>query len=103
MATLTGNQIDQSYLGLLKTTDNAAISATSKVLTDGAGNALTLSASTVGMEFTGTIDFTGATVIRTWRSSWIRIRNWTRFSMQSAASLTANPADAQNQRDIAIR
>jgi len=101
MATLTGNQIDQSYLGLLKTTDNAAISATSKVLTDGAGNALTLSASTVGMEFTGTIDFTGATVIGAGGAAGLEAGTGA-DSMQSAASLTNNPASAQSQRDIAI-
>lgn len=102
MATLTGNQIDQSYLGLLKTTDNAAINATSKVLTDGAGNALTLSASTVGMEFTGTIDFTGATVLGVGGGAAGLESGTGADSMQSAASLTANPADAQNTRDIAI-
>jgi len=101
MATLTGNQIDQSYLGLLKTTDNAAISATSKVLTDGAGNALTLSASTVGMEFTGTIDFTGATVLGVGGAAGL-ISGAGPDSMVSAASLTANPASAGNTRDIAI-
>jgi hypothetical protein len=62
MANLQGKQINNTYEGLLKTTDNAALSATSKALTDGAGNALTLSASTTGMEFTGNIDFTNATV-----------------------------------------
>lgn len=101
MATLTGNPIDQSYLGLLKTTDNAAISATSKVLTDGAGNALTVSASTVGMEFTGTIDFTGATVIGAGGAAGL-VAGTGADSMQSAAALTANPASAGNQRDIAL-
>lgn len=101
MATLTGNQIDQSYLGLLKTTDNAAISATSKVLTDGAGNALTVSASTVGMEFTGTIDFTGATVLGAGGAAGL-VAGTGSDSMQSAASLTLNPASAQSPRDIAL-
>tara|TARA_R110000803_G_scaffold85527_3_gene151861 strand:- start:493 stop:1287 length:795 start_codon:yes stop_codon:yes gene_type:complete len=101
MATLTGNQIDQSYLGLLKTTDNAAIGATSKVLTDGAGNALTLSASTVGMEFTGTIDFTGATVLGAGGAAGLQAG--TGFdSMESAASLTTNAADAQDTNGIAL-
>ena len=101
MATLTGNQIDQSYLGLLKTNSNAAISATSQVLTDGAGNALTVSASTVGMEFTGTIDFTGATVLGAGGAAGLESGTGP-DSMQSAASLTANPADAQSTRDIAL-
>ena len=99
--TLTGNQIDQSYLGLLKTNNNAAISATSQVLTDGAGNALTVSASTAGMEFTGTIDFTGATVLGAGGAAGLEAGTGP-DSMQSAASLTANPADARSTRDIAI-
>ena len=101
MATLTGNQIDQSYLGLLKTTDNAAISATSKVLTDGAGNALTLSASTVGMEFTGTIDFTGATVLGAGGAAGL-VSGTGSSSMKSADSLTGGAPQASGPNDICI-
>jgi len=43
MAALTGNSVGSSYLGLLKTTDNAAIDGTLKNMTDGAGNATPLS------------------------------------------------------------
>jgi hypothetical protein len=43
MASLTGNSVGSSYLGLLKTTDNAAIDGTLKNMTDGAGNATPLS------------------------------------------------------------
>ena len=35
---LTGNNISQSYLGLLKSTDSQALGSTAKRLTDGAGN-----------------------------------------------------------------
>ena len=39
MATLTGNQIKNSYDGLLKTTDNAALPASGRIqITDGLGN-----------------------------------------------------------------
>ena len=62
MATLTGNQIDQSYSGLIKTTDNAAIGATEKEITDGVGTASTLKLGTTSASFTGTLDLTGATV-----------------------------------------
>ena len=42
MATLTGNSVGSSYLGLLKTSDNAAIDGNLKrTMTDGAGNATT--------------------------------------------------------------
>ena len=62
MATLTGNAIQSSYLGLLKTDDNAAIGATEKQLTDGAGNNVPMTVGTAGVSFTGAADFTSATV-----------------------------------------
>ena len=63
MAQLTGNPIQNSYLGLIKTTDNAAAGVTPKVLTDGAGNALPMEIGTQSVLFpTGTVDFTGSTV-----------------------------------------
>jgi len=62
MAALTGNAINTSYSGLLKTTDNGALTATAKVMTDGLGNNSTLSIGTAGAIFTGTLDLTGATV-----------------------------------------
>jgi len=62
MAQLTGNPIQSSYLGLLKTTDNAAIGATEKQMTDGAGNNVPMTIGTAGVSFTGGADFTAATV-----------------------------------------
>ena len=49
--TLTGKNISASYLGLLKTTDNAVIGGTAKIITDGNGNdsPLYLSTSAVGI------------------------------------------------------
>lgn len=49
MATLSGTRIKNTYQGLLKTSDAAAISGTLKVIQDGAGNdsALSLSSTTV--------------------------------------------------------
>ena len=38
MATLFNTKISNTYQGLLKTVDNAAISATLKELSDGSGN-----------------------------------------------------------------
>jgi len=64
MAQLTGNPIQNSYLGLIKTTDNAAAGVTPKVLTDGAGNALPMEIGTQSVLFpTGTVDFTGSNVL----------------------------------------
>jgi hypothetical protein len=63
MAQLTGNPIQNSYLGLLKTTDNAAIGGTAKAITDGNGNATNSEMSNTATNFvSGTVDFTGSTV-----------------------------------------
>ena len=43
---LTGKNISASYLGLLKSTDNSAISTSAKTITDGAGNDLPIKLST---------------------------------------------------------
>ena len=63
MATLTGQQIDLSYQGLLKTSDNAALSATAKGIQDGTGGATNIEMSNTATNFvSGTVDFTGSTV-----------------------------------------
>ena len=63
MATLTGQSIDSSYQGLIKTTDNGAITATPKAVTDGTGNATNIEISNTATNFvSGTVDFTGSTV-----------------------------------------
>ena len=48
MATLYNTKISATYPGLIKTTDNAALTATLKELTDGSGNASGLYANTAG-------------------------------------------------------
>lgn len=64
MATLQNAQIDQSFGALLKTDDNGNITATAKAITDGAGNATNMEMSNTETKFSsGTVDFTGATVI----------------------------------------
>lgn len=63
MAQLTGNPIKDSYLGLIKTTDNAALSGTAKAITDGSGGATNIQMSNTATNFvSGTVDFTGSTV-----------------------------------------
>ena len=62
MGSLQNARIDQSYPGLIKTNDEAAIGATEKVLQDGSGNNSTLSLGTASASFTGTLDLSGATV-----------------------------------------
>lgn len=63
MASLSNNKIKESYQGLLKTNDNAQIDGTPKIVTDGLGNALPMSVSTTEIDFSGTIDFSAATVV----------------------------------------
>ena len=63
MATLNGQAIDATYQSLLKTTDNSAVSATSKAVSDGTGNEVPMNVSTTEIGFTGNVNFTGATVI----------------------------------------
>ena len=50
--TLSGTQIKTTYVGILKATDNAAISGTLKTITDGAGNDTALSVSSSQVKVT---------------------------------------------------
>lgn len=63
MATLFNTKISDTYEGLIKTSDNGVIGAVEKNLTDGSGNASTLSIGTSSASFTGTLDLTNATVV----------------------------------------
>tara|TARA_R110002096_G_scaffold31545_1_gene92429 strand:- start:2491 stop:4299 length:1809 start_codon:yes stop_codon:yes gene_type:complete len=63
MATLTGQPIDQSYSGLLKTEDNGVIGGVAKGITDGVGGVTNMTIATTATNFvSGTVDFTGSTV-----------------------------------------
>ena len=55
MATLTGTEIKNSYQGLLKTDDNAVITASLKTITDGEGTLSALSVSTAQIKATDII------------------------------------------------
>lgn len=102
MAALTGNQIDQSYQGLIKTTDNAALSGTAKALTDGVGGATNIQMSNTATNFvSGTVDFTGSTVSGLPGGGGLESGTGT-DSMQSASSLTTNAANASGQESIAL-
>lgn len=61
MASLTNQQIDQTYDGLLKLVDNDAATGTLKDVTDGLGNVVPLQISTTDINFTGNV--TGITNI----------------------------------------
>jgi len=55
MATLQGQQINNTYPGLIKTNDEAAVDGTLKNLQDGAGNDLPIQVSSTEVNFTGTV------------------------------------------------
>lgn len=100
---LTGNSISTSYQGLLKTSDNGALSATEKPLVDGLANVSTIEIGTGGVSFTsGTVDFTGATVSGLPASAAGLESGAGTDSMQSAASLTTNAAAAGGDKSIAL-
>lgn len=60
MASLTGNLIASSYLGLIKTVDNAALNSVTKSITDGAGNATPVWLSSTLLKVTGSQEITGS-------------------------------------------
>ena len=63
MASLTGNQINNTYSSLIKTLDNGSIDPiTPKQLSDGSGGSLPIEFSQVQTNFLGSVDFSSATV-----------------------------------------
>lgn len=60
MASLTGNTIAGSYLGLIKTVDNEALTSVTKSITDGAGNATPLFLATNLVKVSGSQQITGS-------------------------------------------
>jgi len=61
--TLTGQTVQTTYDALIKVGDNTAVDGTLKSLSDGFGNDIPVSVSTSGMSYSGTQDFTAATVV----------------------------------------
>lgn len=103
MATLTGQSIDSSYQGLIKTTDNGAITGTAKAVTDGLGNATNIEISNTATNFvSGTVDFTGSTVSGLPGGAAGLESGTGTDSMQSASSLTTNAASASGNKTIAL-
>lgn len=101
MATLTNEQIDLTYPGLIKTIDNTPLDPTvKKALTDGIGNGLPLTAAQDGLSFTGGVDFAGATV--TGLAAGGLVAGSGSNSMQSANFLTSNAPSASANNTICI-
>ena len=91
MSSLINTKIQDTYTGLIKTADNAPITATLKNLEDGNGGVLPIQVSTTGVNFTGNV--TGIT------AGGLAAGTGT----DSIASvLTATPAIASNADTIAI-
>ena len=59
---LINTKPQDTYPGLIKTTDNAAISGTLKTLSDGNGNDFPMQVSTTAVNFTGTLTLNGSPV-----------------------------------------
>ena len=103
MATLTGTKIKDTYEGILKTLDNAAISGISKALTDGAGNLINMEVATGAIKFpSGTVDFTGATVSGLPVAEAGFVNGTGTNSLKQADALTTNAANASQNSAIAI-
>ena len=101
MATLTNQQINLTYPGLIKFEDNGPLTGTAKGLTDGVGNAINMQVLTGQINFnSGIIDFTGATVQGLAAGGLIAGSG--PDSMASAAFLSPNPANASGSGAIAI-
>jgi hypothetical protein len=104
MSTLTNEEIKNTYPGLIKTVDNLPLDATQRVLTDGIGNTLPMSASTVGINYNGVIDFSAATVtgLPTPDNAGLVTGDIVGNSMKSNNELSTNPSYASRPGSIAL-
>ena len=101
MATLTNEQIDLTYAGLMKTVDNTALDLTiQKSLTDGLGNNLPMTAAQDGISFNGGVDFAGATI--TGLSAGGLVAGTGTDSIKSADFLTTNAPTASANNTICL-
>ncbi len=102
--TLTGTKIKDTYPGLIKTIDSGPLGLTASALTDGLGNLLPLELSITDVNFTGNVDFSGATVSGLPEPGGQPglILGSVANSMESAPFLTINPATASASGSIAL-
>ena len=100
MSTLTGNKIKDTYTGLLKTSDNAPVTATLKAVEDGAGNAVPIQISTTEVAFTGAVDFSTAAVSGLPEPGLVNGVGTN--SVKSSDSLTANASQTNGNASIAL-
>ena len=100
--TLTGTQINNTYDGLIKTTDNTAITATTKLISDGLGNDSCIKVGTAGTDFLGAVDFSAATVTGLPGGAAGLVSGAGTDSMISDSSLTTLPATGAGNCSISL-
>ena len=100
--TLTGTQINNTYDGLIKTTDNTAITATTKLISDGLGNDSCIKVGTAGTDFLGAVDFSAATVTGLPGGAAGLVSGTGTDSMISDSSLTTLPATGAGNCSISL-
>lgn len=86
---LTGSTVASTYTSLLKTTDNAALTASLRTISDGNGNDSALQISSAGVASTGTLAVTGATNLSTLTTSGNTVIGGT-LNVSGATTLTGN-------------
>ena len=105
MATLTNQQINLTYPGLIKTTDNLGVDPTTlKQLTDGIGGSIPISVSQIETKFQegSVVDLTNVTVNGLPTAQGGLITGNGPDAMQSAAFLSPNAANASGSGAIAL-
>jgi hypothetical protein len=97
MATLTNQPIQDTYAGLIKTLNSLALDPTTAIqLTDGLGNNFPMSASQIGINYTGTQDFSASTVVGISEAGLVAGTGTDSLKSADILGTTANIASAAN-------
>jgi hypothetical protein len=99
---LFNRRICNTYPGIIKTCDNTPITSTPKAMSDGVGNNVPLAIGTAGVDYTGTQDFSGATVIGLGVTSAGVVAGTGTSSFKVADALVSVPATASSIGAIAL-
>ena len=99
---LFNRRICNTYPGIIKTCDNTPITSTPKAMSDGVGNNVPLAIGTAGVNYTGTQDFSGATVIGLGVTSAGVVAGTGTSSFKVADALVSVPATASSIGSIAL-
>jgi len=99
---LFNRRICNTYPGIIKTCDNTPITSTPKAMSDGVGNNVPLAIGTAGVDYTGTQDFSGATVVGLGVTSAGVVAGTGTSSFKVADALVSVPATASSIGAIAL-